>query len=644
MTTYYLPDLSGQNPDYLQVNIPFFIYQTGMKVTFENSPVFVDSLQISLADGTGRTLDKDIDWEIKPEDIDQTAMSRAFLENNTFSETLVKAITIKSTKALMLPVAMTFQEFYLTIPGRTFDDGTPFEVTPDLIKSLVTGLADVRQQVARVNSPVAPNPSTPALLAFDINKEKSANAIVNETITINTIAGAKVVRLAQGAFFADSLVLKYNGSTLNPATDYLPVVLSPLTDRSTNKSGIYQYILLNGSYAGTLTANYHAVGGEVQINDINAVYELMVAIKTFLSEGIFVTSETIVETPSFRAMHARLNLVEDGMRRLLSGTPTYGDTSSGSAVTRPIATVDSDFHWWTIATLFKVEGSNDIIRADQFKGRVYFPGSKIAVGFTVDVNIDQTRNQVSFDTDSLVFDPKYTLFGDLDVGAPQYPLVRVVWNQASETFSGACLQIGIPLLSLNDQMVVEDLSSSESCWVLSRKNEFIVGDTEVNPSAPEDNGFLLPDEVSIWSEASNASYQQAFVPDYKNGYLAYSGSQVQVSSLITVNPTANLFNIVLPAYFPVRRAKELVVTMLSADSTTTYDIDIPLSGLNNTSRGGRRNFTDSDYEAMVMIASMTQDPLGDISIGLNISEIANPLMSGIPSDKTDIVRYIRVKV
>lgn len=644
MTTYYLPDLTGTSSDYLQVNIPAFVYQSGMKVSFENSPIFVSSLVITLTDGTARVLVRNVDWEVKTDDIDQTAMSRAFLENPAFTGTLVKSISMKSNVALNKSIAMTFQEFYLTQPGRFFDDGRPLEVTPDLIKSLITGLSDVRQQVARVQSPVALNLNPPTLLPFDLNCELSSNVITNEPIIINTVAGAKVVRLAQGAFFPNTLTLRYNGNVLNPATDYMPVVVSPLTGKTINPTGIYQYILLNGSFAGTITASYHAVGGEVQQNDIDSVYELMIAIKTFLDDGIFVTSETIVETPAFRAFSSRLNLLEDGMRRLLSGTPTYGDSSSNNAVTRPISAPNSDVHWWSIATLYKVQGSNDVITADQFKGRIYLPDSKISLGFNVDFNMDQLRNWVSFKTDSLVFDPLYSLFSDFSVAAPQWPAVRVVWNRSSMAFSGAVIQIGVPLPTLLDRMVVEDLSSAESCWVLSRHNEFILGGASVDPSVPDDSGFVLPDGVSVWSPASGISYSEICVPQYDPGYLAYLGSTHTLSDIITIEPTAGLFNITIPDYFPVRKIKTLLVTMMSADGNIVYDITIPLTGLTPTERSGRVTFVDSENEAFGLVTLVTQDEVGNISIALNGIEIAAPLITGTQSAKTDIVRYIRVRM
>jgi len=644
MTTYYLPDLTGTNPDYLQTNVPEFVFQTGMKIHFENSPIHVSSLQMVLTDGSGLVLVKNTDWEVKSDDIDHAAMSKAFLQNRNFTGQLVKSVTIKGTRSLNKPIALTYQEFWLTLPGRTFDDGRPFEVTPDLIKSLVTGLADVRQQVVSVNSPTVTNINAPKLLPFDINKERSGNLITNEIVTVNTVSGAKVIRFANGPFFADSLVIKQNGVNLNPSTDYIPIVLSSLTDKTKNVSGIYQYVLINKSLSGSLDCSYHAVGGEVQPADIKSTYDLMVAIKDYLDAENFITSQNVVETPAFRAFNARLNLLEDGMRRLLTGTPTYGDTSSNNAVTRPISSVDANFHWWTIASLYQVTGSEDIIRADQFKGRVYLPDSNISLGFTVDLNIDQANNQVSFKTDALVFDPLYKLFQSVSVNAPQYPMIRVVWNQSSQTFSGAYIQFGVPLPNGIDRMVVEDMSTAESCWIMSRHNEFLPGQTTVLNSTPQDSGFTLPDGVSIWSPQSAVSKSKVCVPEYDNGYLVYTGSDVTIDDLVTVAETGPLFNISLPTYFPVKEAKELVVTLTSDDSSQVYDVTIPLTGLTDSNKVGRMNFVDSDMVAMAMMAKLSQDSLSDISLSLNISEIANPLSTGLPSNQTDIVRYVRVKV
>lgn len=643
MSGYYIPDLSGVLPEYLQANFPYFIFRNGMKIEFKNSPIFADSLRIAFTDGSGLTLIRDIDWTVNPEDIDESATSEARLENQAFSATLAKSVTIISNKALNKQVALTFQEFYLVSPGMSFDDGTPFELTPDVIKGLLSGQADLRQQVARVTSPVAPVNATPSLLPFDINAEKPGNVIVGEVVTINTVAGAKVIRFVEGAFFWDSVTLSFNGAPLSKSTDYVPIMVSPLTQQSTNKSGIYQYVLINGTFAGQITADYHAVGGEVQISDVSTLSQQMVAITTFLNDALFITKETVTETPAFQAINSRLNLVEDDMRKLLTGNPTYGDSTAGTAVLRPISAVDANFHWWTIADLYQVQGSNDIITADQWKGRVYFPGSNVSVGVTVDLNINQTRNRVSFDTNALVFDPMYTLFNDLRVGATVIPMFRVCWNQASQSFSGAVLQIGIPLPALSDMMTVEDMSSPESCWLLDRTGEFVSGQT-VDPTQPQDNGFTLPDGASIWSSASSVSFSQVYVPPFKNGYLMYAGSNVLVNQLNVDTSTGGLFNVVLPSYFPVDAIKEVVVTLISPDAQSVYDVEIPMTALISGTRQGRTTYADSQSELMGITALIIQDSLSNISISLNVSDVVLSLGTTVTGSMTDVVRYIRVRV
>lgn len=639
MPSYYLPDLTGTSPDYLQVNIPFYIYQFNQVVTFENSPVHLLSIRIFLTDGSGTELIRNVDWNINLNQVDQTAMSRAKLENPAFPGVLVFAINFISNKSLNKTVAITYQEFYLTQPGRLFDDGTPFEVTPDLIKSLVTGLADVRQQVARPFSPVAPNPSTPPLLPFDINCEMSGNVVNDEVITVNTVAGAKVVRLSRGLYFADTLSLTYNGATLQPTTDYLPIGLSTLTKDSTNRSGIYQYILLIKEITGNVTVDYHAVGGDVQIDDFNALYELMVTITTFLNNNIFVTSQSIVETPAFRAFNTRLNSLENNMRSLLSGAPTYGDATAGSSTRRPVAAQDAKFHWYTIARLYKVQGSPDVITADQFKGRVFFPGAKVALGFTVDVNLNQTRNPASFKTDSLVFDPTYTLFGDLSVAAPVYPMLRLVWSNVSQSIAGCMLQVGIPLTSLSDQMVVEDLSTTQSCWLLDKTGEIIVGNAGT-PSAPSDTNFVLPDNATIWSTSGSSSQSKVYVPQYGLGYLIYSGSTIVLSQLATTASTKSLFNVALPTYFPIQNISSMIVTFASPDSSIIYDVEIPLPLSAAGSRSGRATFIDSSKETISLAGAVYQDVAGAVTMSLNLSDI-NVANS---NSNVDVVRYVRAKV
>ena len=646
MASYGLPDITGINPNYKQANIPFFIYQNGIQISFENSPVYKSSIVITLADGTGKVLDENLDWVINPSDIDETAMSKAFLENNSFNDTLVKSLTFTSNASYQKYVAVTFQEFYLTLPGRNSGSGAPFEVTPDLIEYLNSAVADLRQQMSSVTSPVVANLQPPSLLPFDINGTNPSNLITNEVVTVNTVAGGKVIRLINGAFFADSVSILYNGTTLNPATDYMPIVTSPLTERTTNVSGIYKYILLNNAISGQVSVNYRAVGGDIQPEDIQSVYTLMLAIQNFLNNGSFLTSSNVATTPAFTAMNARQTLLESQMRSLLAGAPTYQDATAGMSVIRPITATDANLHWWTIATLYQVAGSTTIVTADRFKGRVYFPNAKVSITFTADVNLLQARNNVSITTESLVFDPLYTLFTSQSVASPVYPLIRVVWNQSGTGYSGACLQIGLPLTSLADQMIVEDLSTTQSCWILDQAG-VTVGNSVGTPSTPQDTGFTLPDGASTWASNSGISYSSTYVPEYKNGYLVYTGTGVNITNLTTTNNTASLFNSVLPYYLPVGNVKSVLVTFGSSDGSKVYDVDIPVNGTSgptSTTVMGNRAMSSSTGAFLELYTTLSQQVGGTSIVTLNIIDTGITLLPVGDTGVHDVVRYIRAKV
>lgn len=643
MSEYYFPDITGTNSLYLRSNIPYVIYKTGIKIRFETSPIFQSSLVIKFTDGTGTLLVHGVDWVVNDDDVDTTAMSRAFIENPNFTETLIRSITVTSSIAVGKQVAMTFQQFYLTVPGLAYDDGTPLQLTPDLIKYLVAGVADSRQQLAKVTSPVAPVNATPKLLPLDINKALSGNVITGEAVAVNTAVGATVIRLTEGPYFADSLVLTYNGATLNPTTDYLPIGLSAaMTQQSTNKGGIYRYILITATVTGSVTATYHALGGEVQPQDVHSVFDLMTGIQTYLNNGVFVTKDTISQTTAFQSLYARTLNLEDSVRNLLSGQPTYSDATAGQSVVRPIRSVDANFHWFTIASLYQVVGSTDIILADRFKGRVYFPGAQVSMTFSVDVNLNNTRRPVSFSTESLVFDPLYTLFSSVSANAPVYPMLRVVWNQASQAFSGAMVQIGLPLTALTDTMTVEDLSTVESGWLLDKSGVLISGQT-IDPTQPSDDGFVLPDGLSFWSSVSNVSFFETHVPVYQPGYLVYSGSNVTLDQLDTQASTGGLFNVVLPTYFPTALITAVTVTLLSEDGNTPYTVSIPMASVLSGTMTGQISFADTQGNISELSAQLVQDALGNISMSLNTSTIQLSTGTG-DNTPTDVVRYIRVQV
>jgi hypothetical protein len=87
------------------------------------------------------------------------------------------------------------------------------------------------------------------------------------------------------------------------------------------------------------------------------------------------------------------------------------------------------------------------------------------------------------------------------------------------------------------------------------------------------------------------------------------------------------------------------MTFQSADGSSVYDVDVPMVMMPDGSASqGRGVVVDSDYEAMGLIATLTQASNGVISVSTYISEIAAQLTSATPSAKTDILTYIRAKV
>jgi len=153
----------------------------------------------------------------------------------------------------------------------------------------------------------------------------------------------------------------------------------------------------------------------------------------------------------------------------------------------------------------------------------------------------------------------------------------------------------------------------------------------------------LPDLESMWSQNSSVSRQVVCVPEYKPGYLVYTGSSLNLATLTTISDTSNMFGISLPQNFPVSAIQTLEVTLASQDAATVYKVPVELTGTSPTVRQGSATFMDTQDSLMSLDVTLTLK--NDGSIGLNVHNTvgANP-MTNTPSTKTDIVRYITAKV
>lgn len=578
--TYYDPDYTGSLVQYLKSNIPIYIFKAGQVQSFKSSPIFADTLVITTT--TGKTLVEGTDYTIPDDAEDDDATSLAYLYDSSFSRKLITKITF--TNNLSVIAGMTYQEFYRTSPGDYFGSGTPYQVTADTIRSLVSQTGRLNQMVTKVETTTSVTSAIPSFYEEDINKTNSANVITGEQHLVNTVNGIKYILPVNGPFFADSVSLVDGTYTLVEGTDYqMGDFDRQLTERSNNIGGIYRSIMLITPRASTLSLGYHVVGGNITQQAMQAVWARLTSITDYLNSSSSVTEDSLPDTPAFQTIYSYLETLEDSMRRLLSN-PNYTDATAGSSVQKVFQATDTDLHWYTIASLYKVTGSTAVTVADCFHGRIFFPTNNIACEFTVDVNLNNANNKSSFTTQSLVTDTAISIFSSATSNTPSYPLFRIAYSSSAQATAGIVLQVGIALPTLSDTPVIEDMSSTESCWLLDKTQPLITGGTAPTPITPDDSGFTLPDGATIWGTTGDTGSQSiVYVPTNTDGYPVFVGSK----NLLDLTASASVWQpkSILPSYFPIEKVKRLVFYISTAAGTITK-VEVPMSGKISTQRNG----------------------------------------------------------
>lgn len=510
-STQYVPDFTGANPDYVRINDPYTLGTANARI--ELPTFFADSLTITAIDGSGTVLVKGTDYDIEQQDYDYTAMARAQNARSTFSAILANHVTILRPQAqLPIKVVMGYQQFYLPAGVVPMSAGVgSVNITPEWFADISRRMSAFEQIVAKVQNPGAGTTATPRFLQFDINGTTDANVIKGEIQTVNTYNGVRVIRPVQGSFFKDSVsIVDGSGNTLVADTDYVIFSFNAKkTQETLNTSGIYDLILISTDYQGDVGLTYRAVGGDVTVYDIAAVYTAVQGIETYLNNTQYVSSDALPDEPVIRQMLATINKLQDNMRILLTnGSPKYGAATSGTTVSKQIAAKNTGLHWYNIATLYQVPGATDIVTADRFSCHIQLVKANLIADVDVAVNMGSARNPVSISARNVVMDTGFTLFGDADSTQTKFaPRFRVVWDQVTGV-AGITLQMGVYLPSLNDVLVVEDNSGLESCWMLDSTG----GNSQVID--PNDTGFLLPDGKTVWAgSGTSASYSRMITGD-----------------------------------------------------------------------------------------------------------------------------------
>lgn len=513
---YYAPDLSGSLPEYQVVNDPYTLFITGQKIDFIE-PIFKDSLAISLLVTPVTPLVEGVDWEVREDDIDYTAMSKCKNQDNGFNKLLLKSITIIRNIAGELRVGMSYQRLYPVTHKTVMDHVGHIELTPDLVADLLGRLAILEGTMQPMGNVIATPMIEPRLLPEDMHKERAGN-LVTEVATVNVFQGENVIRPTTGSFFKDSVVIRSpeHDYTLKYGEDYIVIGVNHAKTRLTkNASGVYEFILVTYAYAGPLSVTTHAYGGEVTHFDMDAVYKSVKNVTTYLGSRTFLTPESLPTVGAFQMLVHRMTSMEDRVRSLLTGNPTYGDSTNGKQITRRLRANDANYHWWTIARLFTTDGSPDVVVADRAKFRINLVGGKLLSDVAVAVDIRQNSLPFTIDSSGVVHDIGYTLFGTSTPHEVLMPKFRVIYNKSESDLSGIYLQIGLSLPALQDTLAIEDTSGIESCWIfLEQGNE---------PTLPEDDAIVLPGG-QVWDSFNVNSIAHVAQLPMPKPYRAWEGT------------------------------------------------------------------------------------------------------------------------
>lgn len=556
--TYYIPDTSGANPNYAAPTqiVTFFKSPQVLKFTV---PVFFDTITIAQTNN-GPAWVSGTDFVVN--ETDDTAMSQAMNIVPTFTRVLVKSITLKKAlpAAQVYQLSVNYQSFYPTSGVIPFDTANNvFEFTPDLLSDLYRRTLAFQQRATGVSSTTILPSGMPKILAWDKDETNPDNLITAEPASANTFQGQSVIRPLNAPFFKDSVVVTMDGTTLTMDKDYTVRGFSPSrTEMSANDSGVYYFIVLNTPYAGTgLAITYHAVGGEVQAADLQEFQAALMDVVTFLSNSDFLTQEQIPDTGPFLDINSRVTTLESEVKALMSGSPSYGSTTSGTTVTRSLLTTDTKLHWWNIATLYMVPGSTDVVSQDAIDLRIQMPTRQLQADLTISVNSGSANTPIELTVHNVNYDQGYLVESmTVPTSLPAPVMFRAIWCDTTTTASGIILQIGTAVPSLSESLGVEDRSTIQSAWQLTTVSG-------TSPVSPDDNGpITMPNSARTWTYGTTGNNAAVAVLTAPQGALLYAGSQTLDAIYSGTGQSVTLTN---PnwSYLDYSKLKKIKVFMLN---------------------------------------------------------------------------------
>lgn len=481
----YDPDLSGVNWSYYVTNYQRTIFKYNQKILFE-VPVFQnDRLEIIRLGTVNQKLQVGSDYAVYEDDVDYDAISVCKNIDPNFSATLLKSVTLVVNVTSPFKIQAKFNQLFADVINYArINQAQEIEVTPVLIANMVEQISYLQQMILdQANSYSAQSSITKMALNEYPDGDNNENLITDELHDIDTINGKCLIRTIYGSFFKDSVIVKneLTDAVFIPGVDYQIIDLDiSRTKVTANASGVYRIIKILKSFVGGVKVTYRAYGGEADVASIRMVQDRVKVIEEFLSRTSYITPSTIAADPTVVLIQNKLQELEGTMRLLLqNGLPSYGDVTTGTAVVKKITAQDSGLHWWTIATLYRVDGSVDDVIADVFRFRLKTMLSKMMFECIVAVNADGDADKRLDITCMNSNVPNNTL----DKFCPK---LRILEVNAGGVYSGIVLQLGMKLGSgiLQETFDIEDMSGRESCWKLVAFS--------ATSSPPEDTGVLMP--------------------------------------------------------------------------------------------------------------------------------------------------------
>lgn len=590
----YTPDLTGLNWDYYVSTYQRTVFQYAQKLLFE-VPVFQNERLVVSRLG-GEDLDYGVDYIVYPDDINIDAMSVCKNIDTAFDKVLLKSITILINPEELFRVQVKFNQLFAdAINYAQINQAHEIEVTPVLIANMVEQITYLQQMFIDKSGEYSTQSAIVKLALNEYpNGDNPENLIVDEPHDIDTLNNKCLIRPIYGSFFRDSVTLKnsLSGQDLDVDVDYKVIDLDISRTKTTaNPSGVYRLIKVIKEYVGEVKVSYRAYGGEADVASLRRIQDRMHVVEEYLGNTSYITPSTLPADPTIVSVRNKLQEIEGTMRLLLqNGLPSYGDVSSGNAVVKKLTAQDTNLHWWTIGTLYRVDGSVDNILSDVFKFRLKSVMTKLMFECSVAVNVNgSTHERISVSCDNSNI-PADTLL-------KYAPKLRILEVSAGGIYSGVVLQLGMKLGTvLQETIDIEDMSGRESCWKLVPFSN--------DSTPPEDTGVLMPNGVSIFSYGETAALVNEAAIPFKEGLnvlLAAANLPLQLGSITagTIGVTNNtemvvqtLSNLVLnkaqfielSIMFNIGESTERLVKLI-APIATKDDVNKYWSGWVNTMVG-----------------------------------------------------------